>query len=352
MDFGLNIEAPGFNLFGSGPPGTGRSTELRMQVERIAAQRPAPRDWCYVFNFADPARPRALSLPSDRGHQLSHDIDELIETVRREVPKAFESDEYAQRRDQVNREVQAQREQMFEALQKEADARQMAVNATPMGITTVPLADGKPLTKEQYDQLDDRGKHQVQERTAELDSIIAQFVPQLRRLDRNVAQLLSELDRQVMVAITSPLIDELKRDYGTEPDVVDFLDRLNEDMVANIDAFRASEEQQPQNPLASLAASARESVLNRYKVNVIVTHGGAAHAPVVFEDSPSYYRLFGRIDYRSTFGSMVTDHTMIKPGAMHRANGGFLVVEALDVLTQPLVWETLKRALRTRQLLL
>ncbi|MEX0750993.1 MAG: ATP-binding protein, partial [Dehalococcoidia bacterium] len=351
MDFGLSIEAAGFNLFVSGPPGTGRSTELRMQVERIAAGRPAPRDWCYVFNFKDPARPRALSLPPDRGHQLSDDIDELVETVRAEVPKAFESDEYAQRRDQVNREVQAQREQMFGALQKEADARQMAVNATPMGITTVPVVEDKPLTKEQYDQLSEEAKRDVQARTAELDSIIAQFVPQLRRLDRDVAQLLAELDRHVMVAITEPLIDDLKRDYASQRDVTDFLDRVREDMVSNLDAFRSPEEQ-PQTPIPGLAANLRESVLNRYTVNVIVTHDGEASAPVVFEDSPSYYRMFGRIDYRTSFGSMTTDHTMIKPGALHRANGGFIVVEALDIFTQPLVWETLKRALRTQQLML
>jgi len=350
MDFGLSIEAPGYNLFVSGPPGTGRSTELRMQVERVAGERPAPLDWCYVFNFKDPARPRALSLPADRGHQLAHEIDELVETVRAEVPKAFESDEYAQRRDQVNREIQAQREQMFEALQKEAAAREMTLNVTPMGISTIPLIDGKPLTKEQYDLLTDERRHQVQERTAELDSIIAQFLPQVRRLDRAVAQLLAQLDRQVMVAITSPAFDELKRDYASEPQVIDFIDGMRDDIVEHIDAFRGQEEQQ--GPIPGLALAARDSVFSRYKVNVIVTHDSKAKAPAVFEDSPSYYRMFGRIDYRSSFGSMVTDHTMIKPGALHRANGGFLVVDALDVMTQPMVWETLKRALRTGQVML
>ncbi len=349
MDFGLGIEAAGFNVFVAGVPGTGRSTALKAQVERIAATRPAPGDWCYVFNFREPARPRALSLPPDRGHQLSHDVDELVTGIRRDVPRAFESDEYAQRRDQVNRELQAKREQFFEVLEKEAHQRELAVNVTPMGISTVPLIDGKPLTKEQYDLLTEERKHELQGRTAELDSIIAQMAPQLRRLDRSAAQLLAELDRQLMMAIINPRLEELKRDYQDETQVAEFIDDLGADVLAHINDFRSPEEaQQPMLP--GLPAMPRDGVFERYKVNVIVTHGKDATAPVVFADSPSYYHMFGRIDYRSSFGSMVTDHTMIKPGELHRANGGFIVVQALDLLTAPLVWETLKRALRTRQL--
>jgi lon-related putative ATP-dependent protease len=350
MAFGLDIEAAGFHVFVSGPSGTGRSTELRTQVRRIAAERPTPRDWCYVFNFAEPTRPQAISLPPGQGHRLGHDLDDLVEAVRREVPRAFESDEYAQRRDQVSREVQAQRERMFEALQREAAARLLAVNMTPMGVNTVPLIDGKPLTREQFELLSEEQRKDIQDRTSELESVIAQMSPQMRRLDRGAAQLLSELDRQVMIAIASPLIDDLKRDYGGEQQVVAFLDQLGDDIVANLDAFRVSEEQQamPELPASMRAAMRGDGVLNRYKVNVIVTHEPDARAPVVLEDHPSYYNLFGRVDFRSTFGSMITDHTMIKPGALHRANGGFLVVQALDVLTQPLVWDTLKRALRTR----
>jgi predicted ATP-dependent protease len=349
MDFGLNIEAEGFNLFVAGIPGSGRSTELKTQLERIAVKRPAPRDWCYVFNFRDPARPRALSLPADRGHQLSHDVAELVAAVRREVPRAFESDQYAQRRDQINRDVQAQREHLFEGLEREARQRSLSVSVTPMGINTIPLADGKPLTKEQYDLLTDERKHQIQEATAELDSIIAQMAPQLRRLERSAAQLLGELDKALVLAIVSPRLEELLRDYKDDTDVVEFLHALGTDMIANVDNFRSGEDQ-PQPLLPGLPPMPRDGVFDRYKVNVLVTHPADAHAPVVFEESPSYYHLFGRIDYRSTFGAMITDHTMIKPGALHQANGGFLVVQALDVLTAPLVWETLKRALRTRQL--
>ena len=350
LDFGLSIEAAGFNVFVSGPPGTGRSTEVKAQLARVAATRPAPRDWCYVFNFRDPARPRALSMPPDRGHQLGHDIDEFVDAVRREVPRAFESDEYIQRRDQVGRDVQAQREQFFEALQKEAGQRGLAVNVTPMGITTVPVIDGKPITKEQYDALTDERKHELQGHTGEVDSIIAQMAPQLRRLERGAQQLVAELDKQVMVMITSPRLDELKRDYSDEPAAVEFIDALGADMIETIDDFRTTDEPQQQPAVPGLPAAPRDGVFNRYKVNVIVTHEAGAKAPVVIEESPSYYHMFGRIDYRASFGSMVTDHTMIKPGALHRANGGFLVVQALDVLSQPLVWDTLKRALRTGQL--
>lgn len=348
MDFGLSIEAPGFNVFVSGMPGTGRSTELRMQVERIAAKRPAPRDWCYVFNFSEPTRPRALSLPPDRGHQLGHDIDAMIAIVRREVPKAFDSDEYAQRRDQVNREMQSQRERMFEALQKEADSRGLAVNAGPMGITTVPVVEGKPITKEQYDALSDDERHALQARTAELDSIIAQMAPQLRRLDRSATELLAGLDAQVMTGIALPLLDEIKREYGSDAEVAEHIDRLGADILENVDAFRGGEASPQLVELPGVvAAQARDAVFDRYKVNVVITHLADDRAPVVFETNPSYYQMFGRMDYRTSFGAMVTDHTMIKPGALHRANGGFLVVQALDVLTQPLVWQTLKRALST-----
>ncbi len=349
MDFGLSIEAEGFNVFVSGPPGTGRTTELRIQLERIAKARPTPRDWCYVFNFQDPARPEAVSLPPDKGHQLGDDIDDAIATLRREVPRAFESDEYAQRRDQVGREVQGERERLFESLQKEASGRGMAVNVTPMGITTVPIVEGKPLTREAYELLPEERRREIKEKTAALDSIIAQMAPQVRRLDRGAAQLLANLDRQVVVALSQPLIDELKRDYADEAEVVAYIERLAADILENIPAFRGQEE--PEAPvLPGMPPMPHlDGIFNRYKVNIIITNTPGTAAPVVFEDNPSYFRMFGRVDYRSSFGAMITDHTMIKPGALHRANGGFLVVQALDLLTQPLVWDTLKRSLRARQ---
>ncbi len=348
LDFGLDIEAQGFHVYVSGPPGTGRSTELISRVRRVARERPTPRDWCYVFNFRDPARPNAISLAPGRGHELGHDVEDLVVALRTDVPRAFESDEYAQRRDQVSRESQAQREQFFAAMEKEANARGLAVNATPMGVSTVPLVNGAPITKEQYEALSATDKQSIQERTQELDSVIAQMLPQLRRLDRGAQQFLAELDKQVMVAIASPRIEELKNKYAKEEEALTFLDDLGNDLIEHLDLFRTIEEGSPQaaTPFA-LPGPSRDSMLSRYAVNVVVTHDPDNHAPIIVEENPSYYHMFGRIDFQSSFGSMTTNHMMIKAGALHLANGGFLVLQALDVLQQPLVWETLKRSLRT-----
>ena len=322
---------------------------MRTQLAKIAAERPASPDWCYVFNFRDPARPEAIGLPSGKARGFSQDVEALVATVRREVPKALESDDYAQRREQINRELQAQRERLFETLRAEAHTRRLAVSATPMGITTVPVVDGKPITPEQYALLTDDRKREIQQQTSEVESIIASMAPQLRRLDHGAAELLAQLDKQLMRAIAVPLIEELKREYVNEPAVSTFIDRLGSDMVEHVDDFRGTDQTPPMQAAVLAAAAPRDGVFDRYKVNVIVSHDGATTAPVVFEESPSYYHVFGRVDYRPSLGSVVTDHTMIKPGALHRANGGFLVVDALDALSQPLVWETMKRALRTGQ---
>ncbi len=349
LDFGLSIEAEGFHVYVSGPPGTGRSTELLAQISRIAKERPAARDWCYVFNFKDPAQPKAISLSAGRGHELNHEVADLIKAIRADVLRAFESDEYVQRHNQVGQEVQVQRDQFFATMEHEAQGRGLTVNVTPMGVTTIPVIDDKPITKEQYESLSDVQKHDIQQRTQEVDSIIAQMLPQLRRIERGAQRLVAALDKQVATSMVAPRLDELRRDYVDEHGVTDYLDALGEDIVGHLDDFRATDEQQPPQ-LPFLPPMPRDGVFSRYEVNVIVTHEPGTHAPVVVEDNPSYYHMFGRIDYRPSFGSMVTDHTMIKPGALHLANGGFLVVQALDVLMQPLVWETLKRALRTQAL--
>lgn len=348
MQFGLDIRAVGYNLFVAGPPGTGRNTSLRAYLNEIAKQRPVPPDWCYVYNFADPVRPLTIQLPPGRGRELARHMDELVDACRREIPRAFDSDAYNQRRESIQREIQQERERMFALVEEEAKRRGFTLSTTPMGIATVPMRDGHPMSREEYEALPEDERRQYQEAGAQLESLISQTVLQVRRNEKEAARRMEELDKQVAEYAIGPLFDDLRSHYEGMDRVLEYLQHVREDIINNLDAFRA-QEAQPQGPAALFPRPPRDDVFTRYKVNCIVNNKDCEGAPVVIENSPTYYNLFGRVEFRAQLGAMVTDHTMIKPGAIHRANGGFLIVQAYDLVTSFLSWEAMKRTLRSKE---
>jgi predicted ATP-dependent protease len=348
LQFGLEVEADGYNLFVSGPPGTGRNTTLRAAVERIAAGRPLPPDWCYVHNFDDHRQPSAMSLPAGRGPALAHHMDAFIDACRREIPRHFETDAYAKNREQLMRAFGEEREKAFEGVEQEARQRGFALNIGPMGVATIPIkADGQPMSREEFTALSDDEKKALEERGEELQSLISQALLQTRRLEREAQARLEELDKSVATYAITPLLNELRQEYMDIPKAVAYLDHVEKDIIEHLDQFRATDASAQQIP--PMLRGALDDFFTRYKVNAFITHAGGNGAPVVIENNPTYYNLFGRVDYRSQLGSMTTDHMMIKAGAIHRANGGYLVLQAFDVLTTPLAWETLKRTIRCRE---
>ncbi|MCH7811208.1 MAG: AAA family ATPase [Chloroflexi bacterium] len=347
LEFGLEIQADGYNLFVAGPAGTGRNTTLRALVGRIAAGRPRPPDWCYVYNFRDHRQPSVMSLPAGRGRSLARDMDAFIEACRREIPGRFESDAYRERRDEAVKEVHAERERTFSELEQEVRSQGFAVNATAVGITTVPLKeDGKPMEREEFAQLPEEKRKELQARGEELQALISQAMSQTRRLEKEAQGLLAELDKSVALNVITPLLDDLRQEYLDIPKAIEYLAGVQDDIVEHLSTFRSPEQESGSLPVPR---PSDEEFFTRYKVNVIVSHEDAEGAPVVIENNPTYYNLFGRVDYRSQMGSVTTDHTMIKAGALHRANGGYLILQALDALSSPFVWETMKRTIRCRE---
>ncbi len=347
LEFGLDIRAEGYNLFVAGPPGTGRNSTLQAIVRRIAGQRPVPMDWCYVHNFVDQHQPLAVSLPAGRGRILTHDMESLIEACRREIPRHFESEIYSQKRDEVTRELQEGREKAFSEVDQEARRRGLTVNIGPMGIATVPLKeDGQPVSREEYAQLSEETRQALQARGEEMQPLISHAVAEVRRLEKDVNRSLAELDKAVSLYVIAPLLDDLKQKYAEEPEVLEYLDGVRDDIAEHVDMFKSTE--QESGPLAFMRPPT-EDFFTRYRVNVVVSRDDAQGAPVVVESNPTYYNMFGRVDYRSQLGAVSTDHTMIKAGAVHQADGGFLLLQAMDVLTGFLVWETLKRTIRSRE---
>ncbi len=340
--FGLDIDGDGYNIYVAGPPGTGRSTVVQDHARRAAATRPVPHDICYVHNFKERAKPLAILLPAGLGGRLAADMEKFVETVLQELPRAFESERYEQMRAKVMLEVQQKKEALFQQLQKVAREMGFSIEMTPTGIVTIPVVEGRPVSREAYELLPEEMRRSIQQRAEALQMEIGQGLRKARQLDTEALEAIRKLDQDVALSVVSVPMEELRNTYREHGKVLQFLDAVQQDIIENLEDFRP----QPGEP----RTPDRSERLNRYKVNVLVDNSGLSGAPVVVEHNPTYYNLFGRVDYRAIMGALITDHTLIRPGALHRANGGFLIVQAKDVFLNFMAWEGLKRTLRSGQL--
>ena len=353
LEFGLNIGTPGYNIFVSGVPGTGRNTTLSIYLRYAAVTRPIPDDWCYVHNFEDPLTPVALRLPAGLGRQLQSDMANLVHEARTRVPKLFDSQEYQQRVEEAMRTVQERQRALTQELVAEAKSQGVRLNITNMGIVATPLgADGEPVERDQFEKLPEGEQERKRKAHEELLTYAQQRLVELRELEKEASRIRGEVDREVVRYALIPLVEDLRSKYGELPDTLQYLDRLEEDMLEHLQQFRGGEEEtgpQAVPLLPMMQPRDPEELWSRYQVNVLVSNRRSKGAPVVIESAPTYYNLFGRVEHRFRMGVSSTDLTMVRPGALHRANGGFLVLQARDLLNNEFVWQTLKQVLRTRE---
>jgi len=350
IDFGIDIASPGYNVYVLGPAGTGRTTTIQHFLERRAATEPVPDDWCYVYNFAEPSSPRALRLPAGTAVRLRADMERLVDHLKIEIPRAFESEEYEKAQHQIAADLQKVQEEELAALGQKAGQQGFGLMRTPSGLVPVPVVNGQPMTPQAYNELSDEQRAKVDETRRQLEAELNDAARRIREREREARQKAQELDRQVASFACGPLIDELKAAYQDLPDVVDYLEAVRQDIIEHVDDFRPGEEGEATPQAMGVPVVAADSHLTRYKVNVLVDRSGLKGAPVVVESTPTYYNLVGRVEQQARFGAMVTDFTLIKPGALHRANGGYLVLAIKDVLSEPFTWEALKRALRNSEI--
>jgi predicted ATP-dependent protease len=341
LDFGLEMKTPGYNIYAAGPTGTGRMFAVMSRAREAAARQPAPDDWCYANNFDDPRRPVALRLRAGRAPGFARDVGELVRLCKQEIPRTFESEAYEQRKEQAVGQVQAERNRILRELDEQARAQGMMIQATPMGIITVPLANGKPMSREQFEELPEDEKGKINEKMERLRERIGESLMQARQLEKEARRRVEELDSEIAMMAIGHHFEEVKAKYQDHPEVVKHLERVARDIVEHLDEFRGGEGQGEGQPT--------DGIPTRYQVNVLVSNEPGQGAPVIQEQSPTYYNLVGRLDYRPVAGGAITDFTLIKPGAFHLANGGYLIIRALDVLLNPFAWEALKRTLRSRR---
>lgn len=345
IQFGFNIKTHGFNIYVAGPTGTGRNSTIHAFVTEQARKEPVPGDLCYVHNFKNPDQPNAIMLPAGMGISLVKDMERLVESARNEIPRAFESEDYEKRRNEISSQLQQEKSRMLAEVQKEAEALGFAIEITPVGIATVPLIHGKPLSREEFERLPDEIKRDIEARGERLQADLQQALLRARKLEKEANEKLEQLDKEVALFAVGHLLDELREKYQQFLEVVDYLKEVQQDMMESLDDFKAGEK--PKSAIPGLEALIPEPSFDRYKVNLIVNNIDQKGAPVVWENNPTYYNLVGRVDFKARLGTLVTDFTQIKAGALHKANGGYLILQAMDVLTNPMSWEALKRTLRS-----
>ncbi|MEW5986719.1 MAG: ATP-binding protein [Chloroflexota bacterium] len=356
--FAVGIRQPGYNLFALGPNGLGKHTAVSQYLHQKAATTSPAADWCYVYDFGSPHQPRALRLPPGRGTALQGDVKQLVEDVCLAIPAAFEREEYRLRKEAIEEELKQRQEKTFDEVRQAAEKRGIAVLQTQTGVAFAPIQDGAMLEPEQFQKLPLEEQRKLEtvvgEVQEELERLSYQF-PQWQRVTR---ARLKELNEEVARHTITPLLDEVSEKYQELPEVQVYLAAMKQDMVENVERFldQAGAAEDSEEVTADDDGSGHVMALGpgpfqrRYQVNLLVDNGRAEGAPVVYEDNPTYENLVGRIEHIAQMGALMTDFTLIKAGALHRANGGYLILDAHKVLLQSFAWEGLKRALRAREI--
>ena len=356
IGFGIEIKSIGYHMYALGPIGTGKTTTVRKFLEQDAAGKPAPDDWLYVNNFKSPDKPRALRMSPGCGSGFRDDMDQFVEGLKSEVPRSFEEKEYAQDQQRIRQDYQRRAKELFQQLEGHTHQSGFGIMQTPQGIMLVPLSDGEMMTPDRMARLSENRRAAIEKRQEELERETRETMRQAEQFQREGREKARELDRRVIAMAVDSRLNELKERYSDFPEITGFLQEVRESLLHNVEAFKRLNQMeqasgQEQMLIAQMQGGQTPS-FDEYRVNLVVDNSHAVGAPVVEESHPTVPNLIGRIEHQGQFGTLVTNYRLIKGGALHRANGGYLMLDALELLTKPAAWQFLKRALKSRKIVI
>ncbi|MDD1701189.1 MAG: AAA family ATPase [Methanoregula sp.] len=353
LRFGLEIREKGFNTYVAGIPGTGRRTAVKKLLDELARTKSRADDWIYVNNFANPYEPNAIRLPPGMSSQLKADMSTFIAETRRALPRAFESEDYAAKRQEALGKIDKERETIVEQVTQRAAKQGFTIQMGPTGLMIIPVIEDKPLTQEDFEALPKERKAEILQKREALDADLRSGFHQLRELDAKGMEVVSKLNNEVALYAIGHLLAGLKEKYGKISEVIPYIDSVQKDILDNLGTFLGSgqqqQQQQEQVPPQFQQWLAKDLAFRKYEINVVVDNAGPDGAPVVFEETPSYQNLLGKAEKEVQFGVVTTDFMMIRPGSVHKANGGYLVIPVLDLFRYPFAWDGLKSALKTEK---
>ena len=349
IKFGMGMKDVDYNIFVAGQPKTGLTYIARTFLEKTAKMEPTPPDCCYVYNFKEPDSPKYLSLIAGRGKELKKAMEQFVQTLQAKIPEVFDSEDYSAKEAEVHQAFEHQRREIIDALSQRAKEEGFILQFSQVGMVIVPAAEeGQPMSQEELSQLPEEKKQELRQKSDNLQKEMNDAIKEIRKAEAAFREKHSKLDAEIAMYVVGHLMETLEEQFKDEEDVLEYFREVQEDILENIDDFKKKQESQQQ--AAPFPVPPKEVTFRKYDINVLIDNSETEGAPVIIESNPSYPNLFGSIERQAYFGALFTDFTMIKPGALHKANGGYLVLKALDLLKYWISWEALKRAIKDRQI--
>ena len=347
LTFGLEIDKPGFNIFVAGQPGTGKKTTVKAFLEESARLKAPPSDWCYIHNFKNPSEPCALAVPQGRAKSLKKDIADFIENTKKVLPEVFQSDDYSSRRKIALKAAEDKRDKLISEISQVATKKGFALQSSESGLLIVPTSEGQPMNQQDIEALDPVALQKMNKAREELEDSLRDTMRQLREIDANVKTDLEELNHKVALFAIDHHVNYLKETYAGLDNVISYIEAIKDDVLDHIQAFLQNPDELPSSPEVQMAV---EQFFKKYEVNILVDNEELKGAPVIAELNPTYLNLFGQAEKEAKFGILSTDFTLIRPGSLHKANGGYIVIPVQELLLAPLAYDSLKRALKNEEI--
>ncbi len=349
MEFGVNVNVKGYNLYIEGPSGVGKTMYTKNYLEKIASKKKVPLDWCYIYNFENPNEPIAVSLPAGQGKEFKEAMEGFITEIKKDIKKTFNADDFEKEKKLIKQEFEEKRNTLMDTLTDEALKFGFQVKSSQNGIYMMPVIDGNAVEEEEFEKLDEEVKKEFEEKSVIVQEKIMDVIGQIKQIERQSDKKISEWQSNVALLTVNVHINYLKSKYKKYKKINKFLNDIKKDILKNVSLFLVDETQGQQNNQQPPVNKQPDPSLN-YRVNLFVDNSNREGAPVIMDYDYSYHNIFGKLEYENYYGSLKTDYTMLKPGLLHQANGGYIIFQAQDLLTNGICYEALKKALRIKQI--
>lgn len=348
LEFGINVDVKGYNLYLEGPSGVGKTMYTKNYLDKIAKKKKKPQDWCYIYNFDNPNEPIAVSLPAGQGKEFQETMDMFIKDIKQDINRTFSNEDFEKEKQLIKQEFEQKRTFLLNKLNEEASKYGFQVQTTQSGIYMLPVVNGKTIEEEEFEKLDDNIKKEFEEKSNIVQEQIISVIGEIKSIEKQADKKLEEWQSNIALLTVNIHINYVKAKYKRNKKINNFLNSIKQDILKNISNFLIEETPQPSNAQGPKQEQPKPWL--NYKVNLFVDNSQLDGAPVIMDSNYSYHNIFGKLEYENYYGSLKTDYTMLKPGLLHKANGGYIIFQAKDLLSNPLCYEALKKALRIKQI--